>query len=57
MTKLEQLQEKVVDTKAAYRVAYDSADVAFDVAWVAWGAWSKAERELAEYLKEQQDNA
>ena len=55
LTKLEQLEKNVVDTKAAYDVA--SADYA---AWgassfllPAWTAHRKALQELEDYLKEQ----
>ena len=50
LTKLEQLQKKVADTKAAFDAAY------FDAAAAAWVALVKAKLELAKYLKEQ-DNA
>ena len=48
MTKLEQLEKAVVDTKASYdATAYP------DAAWhVACDAWIKAKRELSNYLKE-----
>jgi hypothetical protein len=53
MAELERLKEKVADTKAAFDVAeaasWDAADAAYDV-------WDEAERELSNYLKEQQDN-
>ena len=55
LTKLERLKEKVADTEAAYEAAFDAA---IALAWEAatYAAWSKAKRELDEYLKEQQDN-
>ena len=49
MSKREQLEKAVVDTKDAFDAAY-AANAA------AWYAWDEAERELAKYLKEQQDN-
>ena len=51
LTKLEQLKEKVVDTKAAYD-AYD-ARVPYDVWYAAYDSWYQAKLELKEYLKEQ----
>ena len=62
MSELERLQKNVVETKAAYEAAYAAWD-----AWDSWydacadcaawrGAWEKAELELSDYLKEQ-DNA
>ena len=63
MSKKEQLQKDVVDTKASLDTAYDAADVATDAAWYAGdlafrahASWSKAKLELEDYLKEQQDN-
>ena len=60
MTKLERLQKAVVDTKDARNAAYDAyaaawvaADDAWDDVYTADDAWSKAKRELNEYLKEQ----
>ena len=63
LTKREQLEKNVVDTKAAFDVAVDATDDAWgdDAAWdaaedaeaAAWDAWVKAKQELAEYLKEQ----
>ena len=50
LTKLETLQKAVVDTKAAAHAALDSGLLD------AYKAWFKAELELANYLKEQQDN-
>ena len=65
MTKLEQLEKKVVDTKDAYEAAFDAANAAWgaDAAWdaaedaedAAADAWVKAKLELAEYLKEQDE--
>ena len=46
LTKLERLEKAVVDTKAATATAYAVVDAAYD-------AWDKARDELAEYLKEQ----
>lgn len=60
--KLERLQKAVVDTRAAYDDAddaYAAADTAYDAAYAdytaAYAAWSKAKRELNNYLKEQDD--
>ena len=53
LTKLGQLQEKVVDTEADYR-RYKAA---WGAAWGAYDAWVKAKRDLSNYLEEQQDNA
>ena len=50
LTKLEQLEKKVVDAYAAAGAAY------FDAAAAAWTAYRKALQELEDYLKEQQDN-
>ena len=50
MNKKEQLKKDVVDIKAAYDAAYAAAYAA------AWAAWDKAERDLNNYPKEQQDN-
>ena len=50
MNKLERLQKDVADAEAAYEVAWDTVVAA------ACAAWSKAKRELNEYLEEQQDN-
>ena len=65
LTKLETLEKAVVDTKAAYDVAYDAYE-AFFAAYgdavadayedAAYAALVKAKRALARYLKEQQDN-
>ena len=53
MTKREQLEENVVDTKAAWEAAYGAAWDAFDAAaeHTAWDAWFKAKLELANYLQ------
>ena len=61
LTKREQLLEAVVDTAADYRrykAAADlwNAEVFDDAVFAAWGAWVKAKRELASYLKEQDDD-
>ncbi len=64
MSKLEQLENDVVDTKADFDVAaYARADAAWGAAdaWddaedaedAAWVAWVKAKQELFKYLKEQ----
>tara|TARA_R110000787_G_scaffold141367_2_gene254844 strand:+ start:263 stop:568 length:306 start_codon:yes stop_codon:yes gene_type:complete len=51
--KLERLQKAVVDTKAvAWYAVYDDGD--YDA--TAYDAWSKARKNLSDYLKEQQDN-
>ena len=69
LTKLERLQQNVVDTKAAYDVADAAADAAWAAADAAWGAahdvakaayaaadaWKQAKLELNNYLKEQDD--
>ena len=53
MSKREQLEKNVVDTKAAYADAWAAADDAWDdIEIAAWDAWVKAKRELNEYLKE-----
>ena len=49
MTELERLEKAVVDTKTAFDYAYDVAEA--DKFLV-----DQAEKALAEYLKEQQDN-
>ena len=49
LTKLEQLQKNVVDTSCAYEAAYK----AWDEAWDTYTARLKAQLELANYLKEQ----
>ena len=54
LTKLKQLRKNVADTKAAADAAYDAAYAAAYAA--AWAAWDKAERDLNNYPKEQQDN-
>ena len=68
LTKLERLEKAVVDTEAAYGVAYAASDAAYDVAYAAYAAawddawdaaydaWVKAKLDLSNYLKEQQDN-
>ena len=62
MSKLEQLEKAVVDTKAAYDAAHnawDSWDSWYDACadCAAWrGAWEKAELELSNYLKEQDND-
>ena len=70
MSKREQLEKNVVDTKAAYDAydaAYDAAYAAYAASYAdyaaydaatyaAYAAWVKAKLELKEYLKEQQDN-
>ena len=60
MTKREQLEKNVVDTKAAFAAAWDdawdAADDAWDAAVDAYEPWFKAKLELSNYLKEQQDN-
>ena len=59
LTKREQLEKNVADTKAAYGAAWDAWD-----SWDAWydacadcaarrGAWEKARLDLNNYLKEQ----
>ncbi len=48
MTELERLQEAVVDT-------ITTADAADDAAYVAYDNYFKAKRELARYLKEQDE--
>ena len=63
MSKREQLEKAVVDTKAAYDVAYAAHDAAWgasdawdadaDAEFAAHDAWVKAKRELNNYLKEQ----
>ena len=50
MTKREQLQKAVVDTKAAFDAAY------FDAAAAAWAAYRKALQELEDYLEEQDND-
>ena len=69
LTKLEQLEKNVVDTEAAFdddKTAFDysfnkaAEDAAADAAYVVYKAatyvaWVKAKRELANYLKEQDD--
>ena len=49
MSERERLEKAVVGTK-------DSFDTAYAAEAVAWYAWDEAERELNEYLKEQQDH-
>lgn len=49
MTELEQLQQKVADTTAAY-AAYAGGYANYIAAW---SAWCKAKDELNKYLKEQ----
>ena len=59
LTKLERLQQAVVDAEAAYDVAYAAAASAADHAAdrAAFNAaYAKARDELSNYLKEQQDN-
>ena len=60
MTKQERLEKNVVDTKAAYDVAFAAAVDAWGAADAtedaAWDALVKAKLELAEYLKEQDDD-
>ena len=57
MSKREQLEKNVVDTKAAYADAWAAADDAWDdIEIAAFDAWVKAKRELASYLKEQDDD-
>ena len=65
LTKLEQLEKDVLDTKAAFddeKAAYDySFNEAFDTAYAIYNdatytAWSKAKRDLSNYLKEQDNN-
>tara|TARA_R110000764_G_scaffold213285_1_gene299672 strand:- start:195 stop:350 length:156 start_codon:yes stop_codon:yes gene_type:complete len=46
LTKLETLEKAVVDTKAAFDVAYAAESVA-------WYAWDEARLDLNNYLKEQ----
>ena len=50
MTKREQLEKNVVDTKAAFDAAY------FDAAAAAWTVYRKALQELEDYLKEQDND-
>ena len=49
MSKLERLEKAVVDTAVDYEAAYK----AWEDAWDTYAAWVKAKRELANYLKEQ----
>ena len=49
MSKREQLEKNVVDTSCAYEAAYK----AWDEAWDTYTARLKAQLELANYLKEQ----
>ena len=63
MTELERLEKAVVDTEAAFDVAeaaYSAAAWHAEDAWDniadAEDAWFKVRLELADYLKEQQDN-
>ena len=48
MSKREQLEKNVVDTKAGF----DAAFVVSAAANAAYAAWSKSKRELNNYLKE-----
>ena len=60
LNKQNQLEKAVVDTKAAFDVAYDAWDTAGDYTEeaeeAAWVALVKAKLDLLKYLKEQQDN-
>ena len=49
MNKLEQLQQAVVDTEAAYDVAWDDAIETYD-------AFTKARIDLSDYLREHGDD-
>ena len=49
MSKREQLEKNVVDTKVDYEAAYK----AWEDAWDTYAAWVKAELDLSNYLKEQ----
>ena len=57
LTKREQLEKNVVDTKAAFAAAWDDAWDAADDDWDAaaddYAAWFKAKLDLSNYLKEQ----
>mgnify|MGYP003661691267 CR=1 FL=1 len=54
MTKLEQLEKAVADTKVVITAAWDAADA--EAAFAAYDDYFKAKLELKEYLKEQQGN-
>ena len=54
MSKLEQLEKNVVDTKAVVTAAWDATDA--EAAFTAYDDYFKAKRELNRYLKEQQGN-
>ena len=59
LTKLERLKQAVVDIEAAwdaYYPAWDADYAAWDADADAFDAWVKAKRELASYLKEQDDD-
>ena len=56
MTELEELEQKVADTKAAYAYAYANTCAAIDHADAANANYVRAKKKLATYLKEQDNN-
>ena len=57
LTELEKLQKNVVDTYATFHHAFNGWQALGDPFFEsAQAAWCEAKLDLAEYLKEQQDN-
>tara|TARA_R110000744_G_scaffold358071_1_gene465049 strand:- start:182 stop:346 length:165 start_codon:yes stop_codon:yes gene_type:complete len=54
MTKLEQLEKAVADTKVVITAAWDAADA--EAAFAAYDDYFKAKRELNRYLKEKDND-